>query len=156
MGRLAQKTAFPLTSGAVKKNSYPTPQDAEAAFYEALESCDLDAMMEVWADDEEIVCVHPGGPRLSGYDQVRASWAKILGSGQRLNVQLSEQVTMQGIMFSVHSVHERIAGQGKADHLVVATNIFLRTTGGWRMIARHGSSAPQAARSSEGISKTLH
>jgi ketosteroid isomerase-like protein len=156
MTGLARNTAFPLTSAAVKKNSYPTPQDAETAFYEALESCDLDAMMEVWAEDEEIVCVHPGGPRLSGYDQVRASWAKILRSGVRFNVHLSEQVTMQGMMFSVHSVHERIAGEGKADHLVVATNIFLRTTGGWRMIARHGSAVPQAARSSEGISQTLH
>ena len=41
----------------VKTASYPTPQDAEAAFYEALESADLDAMMQVWADDEEIVCM---------------------------------------------------------------------------------------------------
>ena len=33
---------------------------------EALERSDLDAMMEVWADDEEVVCVHPGGPRVVG------------------------------------------------------------------------------------------
>ena len=48
----------------MKRSTFPTPQDAEAAFYEALERADLEAMMEVWAEDEEIVCVHPAGPRL--------------------------------------------------------------------------------------------
>ena len=43
---------------------FPTPQDAESAFYEALERADLEQMMAVWSEDEEIVCVHPGGPRL--------------------------------------------------------------------------------------------
>ena len=32
---------------------FPTAQDAENAFYEALERCDLEAMMAVWAEDEE-------------------------------------------------------------------------------------------------------
>ena len=39
---------------------YTTPQDAALAFYHAFEARDLDAMMATWADDEEIVCVHPG------------------------------------------------------------------------------------------------
>ena len=33
------------------KPIFPTPQDAEAAFYEALERADLEAMMAVWAED---------------------------------------------------------------------------------------------------------
>ena len=45
---------------------FPTAQDAENAFYEALERADLEAMMAVWAEDEEIICVHPTGPRLTG------------------------------------------------------------------------------------------
>ena len=132
----------------VKTASYPTPQDAEAAFYEALESADLDAMMQVWADDEDIVCVHPGGPRIAGYENVRESWARIFGSGQRLKVQLTDLVYVQGMMVSVHSLHEHIAvqGEGRARHPVVTTNIYLRGTGGWRMIAHHASPAPQAPR----------
>ncbi|MFI4923833.1 MAG: YybH family protein, partial [Vicinamibacteria bacterium] len=47
---------------------YTTPQDAATAFYQAFEARDLDAMMATWADDEEIVCVHPGAQRLVGYD----------------------------------------------------------------------------------------
>ena len=49
------------------KKIFATPQDVENAFYEALECGDLDLMMSIWADDEEIVCVHPGGSRLLGY-----------------------------------------------------------------------------------------
>ncbi|OGA30196.1 MAG: hypothetical protein A3I01_14360 [Betaproteobacteria bacterium RIFCSPLOWO2_02_FULL_65_24] len=131
----------------VKTTSYPTPQDAEAAFYEALETANLERMMEVWADDEEIVCVHPGGERLSGYDRVRDSWAQIFGAGQLLKVQLSDQVYVQGMMLSVHSLHENFAIEGEgARQPVVTTNIYMRTAGGWRMIAHHASLASQPAR----------
>ena len=46
---------------------YTTPTDAALAFYQAFEAKDVDAMMTTWAEDEEIVCVHPGGTRLVGY-----------------------------------------------------------------------------------------
>ena len=133
------------TLRAVKKTTYTSPQDAEAAFYEALAAGNLEAMMEVWAEDEELVCVHPGGPRLVGFDQVRASWAKMLGAGQRLQVQISDPVYMQGMMLSVHSLHEVIAvpGQTRAQ-AVVTTNVYLRTGTGWRMVAHHASPVPQA------------
>jgi len=142
----------------VKKSTFPTPQDAEAAFYEALEAGDLEAMMEVWAEDEEIVCVHPGGPRLSGYDQVRASFAQLFGPGRRLKVQLSNQVVLSGMMFAVHSVHENILVQGEQRPRVpiAATNVYLRTGNGWRMILHHGSPAPQAGRAAAESPKILH
>lgn len=142
----------------MKKSTFPTPQDAEAAFYEALEAGDLEAMMEVWAEDEEIVCVHPGGPRLAGYDQVRGSWAQILGSGQRLKIHISNQVVLSGMMLAIHSVHENIFVQGDARPRlpVAATNVFLRTGNGWRMILHHGSPAPQTPSVPTDAPKILH
>ena len=127
--------------------AFPTAQDAENAFYEALERADLDAMMEVWSDDEEVSCIHPGGPRVTGYEQVRENWAQIFKSGQRLHVHLSDQVIVSGIMFSVHSLHENILvrderGIAGARSVVVATNVFLRAGSGWRMVLHHGSPAP--------------
>jgi uncharacterized protein (TIGR02246 family) len=131
----------------MKKTAFPSSQDAEAAFYEALEHGDLDGMMEVWAEDEEIVCVHPGGTRLAGFEQVREGWARIFQSGQRLQVRISNQVSVQGMMLAVHSLHETIlvAGESGARHPVVATNVYLRTASGWRMILHHGSPAPAPA-----------
>ena len=142
----------------MKKSTFPTPQDAEAAFYEALEAADLEAMMAVWAEDEDIVCVHPGGPRLAGFEQVRGSWAQILGSGQRLKVQLTHQVVLSSMMLAIHSVHENITveGESRPRAAVAATNVYLRTGGGWRMILHHGSPTPPEARAPAESPKILH
>jgi ketosteroid isomerase-like protein len=53
---------------------FSSPDDVEAAFYEALQKGDIDALMALWADDDEVVCVHPGGGgRLVGPAAIRAS-----------------------------------------------------------------------------------
>ena len=137
---------------------FPTAQDAEAAFYDALERGDLDLMMAVWSEDEDIVCVHPGGPRLAGQDQVRASWRQILSGGTRARVHVSQQVTIAGPMVAVHSVQENfsVPGETRPMPTVVATNVYLRTASGWRMIVHHGSSAPGAAESPRDVPKILH
>ena len=131
---------------------FPTAQDAENAFYEALERCDLDGMMAVWAEDEDIVCVHPTGPRLTGQDQVRESWAQIFSGGPRARVHITSQVAISGMMLAVHSVHENFAIEGQSQRVgdaapapIVATNVYLRTAAGWRMIVHHASPAPAQA-----------
>ena len=125
---------------------FPTALDAENAFYEALERCDLDGMMAVWAEDEEIVCVHPAGARLTGQDQVRESWAKMFAAGPRARLVIEQQVAISGMMLAVHSVYERFTiPQAKPEQQpapIVATNVYLRTAAGWRMIVHHASPAP--------------
>ena len=152
---------------------FPTAQDAENAFYEALESRDLDAMMAVWAGDEEILCIHPLGARLTGQDQVRESWAQLFASEARARVHVSHQVAISGMMIAVHSVQENFTlevdltrqaesrGQQVADSRpapIVATNIYLRTGAGWRMIVHHASPAPGEAEPPKraGSPKILH
>jgi len=123
---------------------FPTAQDAENAFYEALERGDLEGMMAVWSEDEDIVCVHPTGPRLSGQDQVRESWARIFAGGTGPRVRITQQVAVSGMMIAVHSVHENfsVPGDAREQAPVVATNVYLRTAAGWRMIVHHASPAP--------------
>ena len=100
--------------------------------------------MAVWAEDEEIICVHPTGPRLSGPDQVRESWAKIFAGGAGPRVHITQQVAVTGMMIAVHSVHENftLEGDPRAQVPVIATNVYLRTAAGWRMIVHHASPAP--------------
>ena len=130
----------------MKKTNFPTPQDAEAAFYEALENADLEAMMEVWSEDEEISCVHPGGPRIAGQAQLRENWAQIFKSGQRLQVHLSDRLVLSSMSFAVHSLHENIlvrSGRGEGTQtVVVVTNVYQRSAQGWRMLLHHGSHSP--------------
>jgi hypothetical protein len=47
--------------------------ETEAAFYEAMQLGDIDKLMACWADEDDIVCVHPGGPRLVGALAVNTS-----------------------------------------------------------------------------------
>jgi ketosteroid isomerase-like protein len=112
----------------------------------------------VWAEDEEIVCVHPGGPRLAGFEQVRGSWAQILGSRQRVKVLLSNQVVLSGMTLAIHSVHENITVEGESSPraAIAATNVYLRTAKGWRMILHHGSPTPPEARAPADPPKILH
>jgi uncharacterized protein (TIGR02246 family) len=142
----------------VKKSLFPTAHDAEAAFYEAMERCDLEAMMEVWAEDEEIVCVHPGAPRLAGPDAIREAWRKIFASGTRMRVRLSNQSQLNAMMVAIHSVHENIlvAGESKPRGVIVATNVYQRTAQGWRMVVHHASPAPEAPVRGEPKPSVLH
>jgi len=130
-----------------KKPIFTSPQEAEAAFYEALERGDLDAMMSVWSEDEEIVCVHPGGPRLNGYALVREGWRHIFEGGTRLKVQLLALSTVHAPFTAVHSVIEQITviGQKHLAAPVVATNVYIRGALGWRMIVHHSSPVPPSS-----------
>lgn len=126
------------------KGFFATPQDAEAAFYEALEQADLEAMMLVWSDDEEIVCIHPGGPRLAGYAVVREAWRRIFGGGARLRVQVTTLSAVANPFTAIHSVVEFVATKDDPSQRapVVASNVYVRGATGWRMVLHHSSPAP--------------
>ena len=143
----------------MKKTLFATPQDAEAAFYEAFMKQDLEAMMAVWADDDEVYCVHPRGARVAGVAQVRESWRQIFASAQNVRFQVREQHLLQAMMVAVHSVYEHISvsGDTRSRGCVLATNIYMRTDSGWRMMVHHASPAPVAADEPEPRrTKTLH
>lgn len=145
----------------MKKTIFSTPQDAEAAFYEAFLKRDLDAMMAVWADDDDMYCVHPGGERISGIEHIRESWRKIFASGQELRFHLREKQMIHTMMLAVHSVYEdiSIAGQPRSRQPMIATNVYQRTEHGWRMVAHHAATAPGSVKADlpdDPTSKTLH
>ena len=126
---------------------FPTAQDAENAFYQALERCELDAMMAVWSEDDDIVCVHPSGQRLAGQEQVREAWRQMFAGGPNMRVQIAQQLVIAGVMLAVHSLHENItvAGEQRPRPPMLATNVYLRTAAGWRMILHHASAAQAPA-----------
>ncbi|HSF47011.1 MAG TPA: nuclear transport factor 2 family protein [Burkholderiales bacterium] len=143
----------------MKPPAFPTSEEAETAFYEAFERADLEAMMAVWAEDEDIVCVHPTGPRLLGLEQVRESWRQIFSGGPSLRFRLSDQQVLRGMLLSIHSLYEHVTLSGEAQprNPIVATNIYVLTDRGWRMLAHHASPAPGDRGSvREGGPRVLH
>jgi len=120
---------------------HASPEDAEAQFYDALRDGDLDRVMAVWADDEDVVCVHPGGARVVGPQAVRAAFESIFASGQ-LAVHPEHVKVVQAMGCAVHSVLERIdvvTADGPRTGWIVATNVYVKTGQGWRMVAHHAS-----------------
>ncbi len=127
---------------------FASPDDVEAAFYEALQRGDLDALMALWADDDEVVCVHPGGGgRLVGPAAIRASFEAIFANGG-IPVVPQQVHRLQQIGAAVHDLVERSelnTPEGRQVGWVVATNVFVKTAQGWRIAAHHASPAePQA------------
>jgi ketosteroid isomerase-like protein len=123
---------------------FTTPQDAAVAFYRAFEAKDIDAMMAAWAEDEEIVCVHPGGPRLVGFDAVRLGWEQIFAGEARLIFRLDAIVVQETVGMALQSAIEQVTvGDDPAPRgTAIASNVFLRTPSGWRMLSHHASPAP--------------
>lgn len=109
---------------------------AEDAFYDALERGDLDALMALWADDEDAVCVHPSGMRLVGLPAIRLAYQELLQHGG-LSIRIAERRTYQSGALAVHNVIERIAVTGRSAGQVVnviATNVFVKGPIGWQMV----------------------
>lgn len=146
-----------LRSGA---SLYPTPEDAENAFYEAFERCDLASMMAVWAEGDDVVCVHPQGPRLLGLDAVRESWTRIFAGAAPVKVKRQETRRFDGPSLAVHSLIEVIGpatGRG-ATGSVHATNVYELQEDGWRMVLHHASPVLESLPAEEppDLSHTLH
>ena len=123
---------------------FPTPDDAETAFYDAFERADIAAMMAVWAETDDVVCIHPQGPRLAGFEAVRESWMQIFAGGSTLRVRTTETRTFDGQALAVHNVVELVAPPGGEPTSVFATNVYVLTDGGWRIAVHHANAAPEA------------
>ena len=128
----------------LKKTIFASPHDVEVAFYEAISRGDLEAIMSVWAEEDDIACVHPGSPRLLGYAAIREAWAQALASGHRVNVSFVLNSRHQDPMTAVHHVTEEFTlVTDPSQHApVVSTNVYVRSALGWRLLVHHASPAP--------------
>lgn len=120
-----------------------SPDDTEAQFYEALQHADLDRLMQLWADDEEIACVHPGGPRIVGLAAIRAAFQAVFERGA-VNVHPERVRRLHSGDCAIHHVLERVqlhseAGKAAPTAWVIATNVYLKTALGWRLVLHHAS-----------------
>jgi ketosteroid isomerase-like protein len=118
-----------------------SPDETEATFYEALHKGDIDLLMSCWAEDDDIVCVHPGGSRLMGATAIRAAFDGMFSQGS-IRVTISQVHRVQSVSSAVHSVAERVEimlPDGLHAAFLIATNVYHRTLEGWRLVAHHAS-----------------
>lgn len=136
---------------------FSTAEAAEEAFYDALRRGDATALMSLWSDDDEVVCVHPGSGRLVGLAAIRASWEEILAGGG-MDIRPAEVRIVQSPTIAVHSLIERVAVTGRMGREIVecvVTNVYVKQPLGWRMVCHHagpgGDAVAETAASSGGV-----
>ncbi|MEO7937885.1 MAG: nuclear transport factor 2 family protein [Burkholderiaceae bacterium] len=120
--------------------------ETEAAFYQALQSADIERLMACWSDDEDIVCVHPGGPRIVGHAAIRSTFEAIFANGS-IQARPEHVRKIDGLSSAVHNVLERVAvmtPSGPSQAVVLATNVYHKVRQGWRMVAHHASPGNQS------------
>jgi ketosteroid isomerase-like protein len=124
---------------------------ANAAFYAALEACDLDEMAALWEQSERAVVTHPGWPMLRGWASVKESWAAIFRNTNFIRFVLTDEHCAVSGDTAWVTVEENIlqatgaTGDSAADseHLsgsrAVSTNIFVSDGTRWRLVVHHAS-----------------
>lgn len=137
-----------------------TPDAVEAAFYEALRLADIDRLMGCWADEDDIMCIHPGGPRVTGYSAIRSAFEAIFTHSGSIQVRPESIRHLSALGSAVHCVLERVempSSSGPLLAYVIATNIYHQTPQGWRLVLHHASpGALDEVQEVNSISPVLH
>jgi ketosteroid isomerase-like protein len=120
-------------------------EEANNAFYRALESGQLDRMAEVWAHDDSVRCIHPGWAMISSWPRVRDSWERIFEGGQKMrasptdvNVDTIGELAWVTCTENITVFNDESFDTAQA----AATNLFVRRDGRWLMVHHHASPIP--------------
>lgn len=125
--------------------SFATPQDAEDAFYDALEGGDAEAMAAVWDPAADIACLLPMSPLIQGAE-VMEMWRSMFEQGMAFDIQVSHLAWIEGGDMALHLIEERIGQPDRASGgqvpTVYGTNLFRRGSEGWRLVMHQNSPVP--------------
>ena len=97
--------------------------------------------MSCWGDEDEIVCIHPGGPRIIGLAAIRASFEAMFANGA-LQAHPERVIKLSSLTSAVHSVVERVEvmlPDGPQKAYTSTTNVYQRTAQGWKLVIHHAS-----------------
>ncbi len=118
---------------------------ANQAFYQALQALDLNQMDGIWLQEDWIRCLHPGWDLITGWENIRESWANIFRSTGQMHVDISRTlVHVQGEVAwvsCIESVTSSFEG-GFSTAMVEATNIFVKRDSEWRIVHHHTTPLP--------------
>src|SRR3569623_3275943 len=122
----AEPPTMPRKSKLQAANLDGDADEIEAAFYDALQNGDIEKLMACWADEDEIVCIHPGGPRVVGAVAIRATFEAMFANGS-IRAWPEQARKTQALASCVHNVLDRVevlSAGGPAQAWVIATNVY--------------------------------
>ncbi|MDJ0807074.1 MAG: nuclear transport factor 2 family protein [Gammaproteobacteria bacterium] len=123
--------------------NFSTPQDAEDAYYDAIDEKDLEAMMAVWADSDDILCLLPMMPAQRGRAGIGRLWEPLMSGEVVLDMEIKHLAWLEVGDVAIHLVEEHVQAPGmESSQIVYATNVYQDTTNGWRMLMHQNSPTP--------------
>jgi hypothetical protein len=116
---------------------------ANLEFYRAFTLRDVGAMDGLWARTLPVSCVHPGWMALRDRAAVMRTWQDILANPEAPHIMChDEDATLYGTV-AVVTCEETLD-----DSTLVATNVFAREDGVWRLV--HHQAGPLLMRAGHG------
>ncbi|HXK54842.1 MAG TPA: nuclear transport factor 2 family protein [Hyphomicrobiales bacterium] len=109
---------------------------ANEAFYRAFAAADLGAMDAMIARAHPVAIIHPGWPAISGRASVMETWRMIFAEGPQETRPVNPEVYLCGDSAFV------IVYEGMGGVFLVATNIFVREDGEWRLAHHQAGPIP--------------
>jgi ketosteroid isomerase-like protein len=110
---------------------------ANEAFYAAFAGRDIEAMQGIWSRRVVVTCIHPGWSPIVGREDVMRSWQAILSNPRSPAITCSNAsaYVLRDVAYVL--CHEEIE-----QTFLVATNVFVREDGSWKMIHHQAGPSP--------------
>jgi len=102
---------------------------ANLEFYRAFTTRDATAMEGLWARGLAVSCIHPGWTALHGRTAVLRSWRDILTNPEAPRIMCHDEEARLCGDLAIVTCEEALS-----QNTLVATNIFAREDGVWRLI----------------------
>jgi len=124
---------------------YNTPQEAEDAFYDALDEGNLDQLLSVWAEADDISCLLPMYPMTQGRQGVVDVFAQLFSQGHGVSLAIAHLSWIETDDMAIHQVEETILAappDTPPPPPFYGTNIYRKDSTGWRLIVHLNAPTP--------------
>lgn len=128
------------------------PLQVHRSFYDAIETGDIDLMKALWADSEQVSCIHPGAEPVRGTGAVLRTWSMLMANVGYIQFFLTdvEIVTFPPGADDPHTAvvtctENILSGEGMASAesfaggKAIATSILVNDGHSWKFWLRHAS-----------------
>lgn len=121
---------------------FATAQDAEDAFYDAIDERDAERLRSVWEDSGEIACLLPMQPMLHGAE-VHEAFRPLTDGEIQIEIQVRHIRWLEAGELAIHFVEERVKLPGSPPQpAVYGVNIYRKGNTGWRLLIHQNSPTP--------------
>jgi ketosteroid isomerase-like protein len=129
--------------------TYNTPQEAEDAFYDALDEGNLRQMLSVWAESDDICCLLPMYPMIQSRQGVVDVFTHLLSQGHGVSLAIAHMGWIETDDIAIHQVEETIMAlpsDTPPPPPFYGTNIYRKDKTGWRLIVHQNAPTPPPSR----------